>query len=113
MGMDLTVYVGPFFIVAKSSGFDWMEWEPVLCDGRGESDCDEPDWILIPNKKLVGIEREMRIDRHGEQQMAHINPATIVKETAAFVRLAKEVIRYCDDRGIQIKEAWGVVPCWS
>ena len=113
MGMDLTVYVGPYFIVPKAGDFPWMDWDTVICDGRGEAGVDEPDLILIPNRKLDGIERQMHVDRHGEQQLSQINPATIVKETAAFVRLADEVIRYCDDRGIEIKEAWGVVPCWS
>ena len=113
MGMDLTVYVGPYLSVPRDSGFDWMLWDSVVCDGRGEAGVGEPDLILIPNRKLEGIEREMHVDRHGEQQMAQINPATIVKETAAFSRLASEVIQWCDNRGIEISEAWGVVPRWS
>ncbi len=93
MGMDLTVYIGPYLSVPKDSGFDWMKWDSVVCDGRGEAGVDEPNL--------------------SEQQMAQINPATIVKETAAFSRLASEVIQWCDNRGIEIHEAWGVVPCWS
>jgi|GEM_PF-2880209 len=111
MGMNLSVYVGPYFIIAKESCFRWMDWENVLCDGRGEAGVDESDLILIPNRKLDGVERPMHID--GEQGTIQINPAMIVKETAAFVRLADEVIRHCDDRLIEIREAWGVVPCWS
>ena len=113
MGIDLTVYVGPYLIVSKDSGFDWTEWDSVVCDGRGEAGVGEPNLILIPNRKLDGIERELRVDRHGEQQMAQINPAIIVRETAAFSRLASEVIQWCDDREIEIHEAWGIVPCWS
>jgi hypothetical protein len=112
MSMDLTVYVGPYLIVPKGV-FDLCDWENIVREGRGEDGVDESNWILIPNKKLDGIERSMTVDRHGDQEMAQINPATIVRETAAFSRLAIGLICWCDDRGIEVREAWGVVPCWS
>ena len=113
MGISLTVYVGPYFILSKNSKFNWHDWESVVCDGLGEVGIDEPYLILIPNSRLEGITREMRIDSYYPHTISHINPAAIVKETAAFVRLAKDVIRYCDNLEIDIKEAWGVVPNWS
>lgn len=113
MGMNLTVYVGPYLSVPKDSGFDWMLWDSVVCDGRGEAGDGEPNLILIPNRKLEGVERAMSVDLHGTHPITQINPAAIVKESAAFSRLASEVIQWCDNHGIEIHEAWGVVPCWS
>jgi hypothetical protein len=111
MGMDLTTYIGPYLIVPK--GFDWCEWDNIVCDGRGEAGVGEDRVILVPNQKLEGVTRSMRVDRTGEQEQTQINPAMIVRETAAFVRLAKPVIDWCDERDIEIHEAWGIVPCWS
>ena len=111
MGMSLTTYIGPYIIVPK--GFDWYQWDSIVCDGRMEAGTDDKETILIPNQKLEGVERSMHVDRTGEQQLQQINPAMIVRETAAFSRLAKPVWDWCDERDIEIHEAWGVVPCWS
>ena len=115
MGMSLTVYVGPYLIVPKHSGFpvDWMKWDTIVCDGRGEAGSDEKDLILIPNCKLDGIERTMQFERHGEQDIVQISPATIVRESAAFSRLASEIFKWCDSHEVEIHEAWGVVPHWG
>lgn len=113
MSMNLTVYVGPYLIVPKSSVFDWMLWDSVVSDGRGEAGVGEPYLILIPNQKLEGVTRCLTVDRHGEQQMAQISPAAIVRESDAFALLASEVIQWCDSHGVEVHEAWGVVPRWS
>lgn len=113
MGISLTVYIGPYFIIPKDSGFDWYDWDAFVCDGRGEAGVGESDLILIPNRDLDGIDRDMHVDRLGQQQVVNINPATIVRECGAFARMAGEVIKHCDDHGIEIRQAWGIVPCWS
>jgi len=111
MGMSFTTYVGPYLTVPR--GFDWWEFEDIIVDGRGEAGVGEDVMVLVPNKKLEGVERSMRVDRTGEQEMCQINPETIVKETVALVRLAEPVFKYCDDYDIEIHEGWGVVPRWS
>lgn len=111
MGMSLTTYVGPYLIVPR--GFEWWKFDNIVADGRGEAGVGENVVILVPNQELEGVTRPMRVDRTGDQEMCQINPAMIVRETSAFIRLAKPVLQYCDDYGIEIQEGWGVVPCWS
>lgn len=41
MGMHMTVYVGPYLIIPRSSGFDWYEFDSIVCEGRGEAGVDE------------------------------------------------------------------------
>ena len=111
MGIQLTTYVGPYYTVPKD--FDWSEWESVVFDGRGQAGAGDDRLILIHNRKLPGVGRVMTVDPHGEQQVAQITPATIVFETAAFGRMAEDFIQHCWDYGIDLHDAWGVVPCWS
>jgi len=113
MSMNWSVYIGPYLTVPRDSGFDWMLWDSLVCDGRGESGVNEPNLILIPNSKLEGVERIMNIDCYAEHKISQINPATIVKESAAFSRLVTNIIKWFDSREIEIHEAWGVVSCWS
>lgn len=113
MGMHMTVYVGPYLIVPRSSGLDWYEFDSIVCEGRGEAGVDEQDLILIPNQSLDGVDRNMVVDAHGEQDVAQIDPADIVKEKAAFGRLAGAVFQRAKNQGFEVREAWGVVPCWS
>lgn len=109
--MNLTTYIGPFITVPR--GFDWWKFDDIIAEGRGEAGVGDAEMVLIPNQKLEGVDRSMRVDRTGDQEMCQINPAMIVKETAAFMRLAKPLIKYCDDCEIEIREGWGIVPCWS
>lgn len=111
MGCRLITYVGPYLMLPKD--FEWYDFDSIVSDGRGESGDDDAFCCLIPNQKLEGIEREMSVDPHGGgQDVAHINPATIVRESAALSRLAAPLFKYCDENDIEISEAWGVVPQW-
>ncbi len=112
MGMHMTVYVGPYLIVPRGT-LDWYEFDSIVCEGRGEAGTEEDDLILIPNQRLEGVERNMVTDAQGEQDVVQIDPATIVKEKAAFARLASAVFRRAEVAGFEVREAWGVVPCWS
>jgi hypothetical protein len=113
MNMTFSVYVGPYLIVPKRSSFDWITWKAIVRDGRCEDGLNEKKWILIPNRKMDGIDRQMTFDQHVDCKITSINPATIVQEMAAFSRLTSDLVQWCDDRNIEVHEAWGVVPCWS
>ena len=109
--MIYSIHIGPYLIADRK--FNWLDFESIVCDGRGEFGVNEKKLILIPNLKLDGIDRMMDFDRYDGDSIQHINPATIVRETAAFVRASSKVIEYCDSEGIEIMEGWGIVPCWS
>lgn len=111
MGMHLTTYVGPYLTAPKN--FEWRDWDSVVCDGRMEAGTSDDALYLVPNQKVPGIDREMRVDPHGEQQVAQISLATIVRDMEAFTRLASDFINHCDEKGVKICLAWGVVPCWG
>ena len=111
MSIRLTTYVCPYYTAPRD--FAWYEWDHVICDGRMEAGHDDERLILIPNRKLPGIDREMTVDPLGEQELVQINLAMIVREKAAFARMTADLIDYCEDNNIEISETWGVVPCWS
>jgi hypothetical protein len=111
--MTFSVYVGPYLIVPKCSSFDWITWKAIVRDGRCEDDLNEKKWILIPSRKMDGIDRQMTFERHVYCKITSINPATIVQEMTSFSRLTSDLVQWCDDRNIDVHEAWGVVPCWS
>ena len=115
MGMDFSFYVGPYISVKKDSGFDWLPWESLVRDGRGEWSVCEYEWILIPNRRLQltlgGSTRALVFSCGYEMQLEQINPAMIVRESSAFSRELKELISFLDDRDIDYVQAWGVVPC--
>lgn len=110
MSGELSVYIGPYLVLPKD--FDWEDFESIVTEGRGEYGIDDEKLTLVPNRDLPGISREMTIERTGEQQFSQINPATIVRETAALSKLASPIFDYCDENDIEIMEAWGIVPRW-
>ena len=112
MSAQYSVYVGPYLILPN--GFDWTPWENVVAPGRGEADYEDENLILIPSQKLRDVDRTMAFDRYGDSDnVVQINPAMLVREAARFQELAADLWKFCDDRDIEIHEAWGVVPCWS
>lgn len=112
MGMELSIYFGPFITTAKD--FEWERWESLVIDGRMEAGIDDDCLILIPNAPLEGITRSMEISRTGgEFGVCRCTPAMIVREQAAFARLAAPIWKHCDENDITIYEGWGIVPCWS
>ena len=111
MSVKFSVYIGPYLIVPKLSGFDIDAWSAIVRDGRGATDSDESDWILIPDCKPDGVKRQMQFHQDTECNVESINPATIVREMAAFSRLTSELVQWCDDHSIEAHEVWGVVPC--
>jgi len=111
MSMNLSVYVGPYLILPK--GFDWWDWDSIVVDGRGEAGVDEAFVILIPNRKLDGVTRELSIDKYDEHTATAISEATIGAEKTVFHALAQPIFDYCKTRGIDIRLTWGIVPCWS
>lgn len=113
MGMSLDIYVGPYMKVNRSSGFDWTKWEDCICNGRGEFGVGESDWILIPNQKLEGVERQMLFDRMDSGVVWSIGPSDILREIDAFSSLASGAIRWCYENGAEWSRAWGIVPSWS
>lgn len=118
MSMTFNVYVGPYLTIPGSSKFDLNTWDAIVRDGRDIGIkairlVFTKEWILIPGCRLEGIRRQMQFDQHLDFKVASINPATIVQEMAAFSRMTSELVHWCDDNGIEVHEAWGVVPWWS
>lgn len=112
--MHLSVYVGPYFVVSRSVWEDVLDkWESLVRDGRGEAGVSEPDLILVPNRKLPGISRSMRVEIHGKQDMCEISGDDIRREVAAFTSLANELLEWCEENDVHYVRTWGVVPCWS
>lgn len=111
MGMNYKVYIGPYFVLSKEDKFPWINWDSIVFEGRGESGVNENELILIPNQKLEGIEREMNFDLDCDS-IVEISPEEIDNEISAFVNLANEIIIYCNEKSIEIKRKWGIVPSW-
>jgi hypothetical protein len=110
VSIQLSVYVGPYFVVPK--GFDWFKFESLVCEGRGEVG-SEDEMILVPNCNLPGVSRQMRFSRDDETPVVAITPMAIARECNAFATAAIAVVNYCNRKQIDITTRWGVVPCWS
>lgn len=110
--MELSVYFGPFITTHKD--FEWERWDSLVQDGRMEAGHEDDVRILIPAVAIPGISRPMEISRTGgEFGICRCTPAMIVREQAAFAKMADPIWKYCDENDITIYEGWGMIPCWS
>lgn len=110
MSMNLYVYVGPY-IECEWGDVDEQKYESILCDGRMEAREKGEHMILIPNRKVPGIDRQMVFDRYSETPVVCIK--NIEKELDAFHNLARPLLFDLCRSGLQYCMLWGVVPRWA
>jgi hypothetical protein len=108
MGLNLTVYVGPYIVAPK--GFDWMPYEHIVCDRRYETDRTDEELYLIPNCPLP-FSRQTTIDKHGFLGVLRINGSHLGEEMMAFHEMTQQLRDDHPEARLTIR--WGVVPCYS
>ena len=110
MGMDLTVYVGPFLEVVDCDEDVWDELfediEELLHEGRGEAGNEECSKYLIPNCDVDGIERQMCFREHDDLPVISLTPAEVQRELDCFKEHCSPLLAL---QGHDVVFRWGVV----
>ena len=111
MSAKLYVYVGPYAILPKD--FDWHGFDEIIDDGRRDEGDNDEVLYLIPNKPLEPKARQMFWHRGADLRVMHISWANIARECRLFRQLAEPLWRHCEEHGVEIREGWGIVPCFA
>ena len=107
MSINLTVYVGPYFKCQNVPNEVIEKHAAIVTDGRGESDFHGFRY-LVPNSPFKGLERELRFERHGCDDVTPISG--VDHEKNAFVDAAIKFLVDVEKSGGTATIQWGVVP---
>ena len=109
MSIKLSTYIGPF-LECEWGDIDEWKWGHLICNGRMEAREEGERMMMVPNQKIEGIDRGLWVDAHGEHGIHRIEPATIVKEKAAFGRMVAHILSDLERANAWHRLSWGVVP---
>lgn len=111
MGMDLSIYVGPYLKCLRKKGLQNMPALPDrLRDLVGEGDSLPFCSLIGPNMEIIGIERQLEFERTRTNAVTPIE--SIVREMALFESQFAHDIREIRGDYHSVEVCWGVVPGW-
>lgn len=113
MSMAVSIYIGPYLVIAKPSKYDLVaqKFEDVLCEGRGEFSMGDKVKILVPNCAVPGITRKARFNRYDDDPNVYgISATDIDAEILSFVEVSKQFTKWCSTNNIDFEFKWGIVP---
>jgi hypothetical protein len=109
MGLNLSVYVGPYLEVTGGSNARLLleSFDDVLTDGRGENGSGQHELILIPNQD---IGRQASFDKYEEIIQPIAIAASKVQLELEYMRdMANTFIAAHESTGGKCEVLWGVV----
>ena len=110
MSMDFSVYVGPYLRVTGVDRRCIEPFEHILRDGRMEAGVDDEDLYLIPNCRVVGIDRQVEFDRHS---VSPVFPTDETREECwAFCSMVYPFVESLKPPA-SVSYHWGIMRCWS